>query len=142
MHNNRARKAKKLWTKNDLGELVTCYEAMDENDEAGYVGTQIEDWHAEGVDYKDFAVFYRTMLNPESLRRHSAQQTSRIRLSGVSVSMIGWRSRTSLPTLRVVCNPNDSMSVSTYHHVPSRGIGATTLDRLMNFATRGRDSSL
>ena len=43
-----------------MGEPVTCYEAMDENDEAGYVGTQIEDWHAEGVDYKDFAIFYRT----------------------------------------------------------------------------------
>ena len=33
---------------------------MDENDEAGFVGTRIEDWHAEGVDYKDFAIFYRT----------------------------------------------------------------------------------
>ena len=40
--------------------------------------------------------------------------------------MIGWRSRISLLSLRVVCNPNDSMSVRRIINVPSRGIGATT----------------
>ena len=98
VHNNRSRKAKKLWTENDYGELITCYEAMDESDEAGYVGTQIEDWHSEGVDYKDFAVFYRTNAQSRILRKHSALQTSPIRLSEGSVSMIGWRLKISLPT--------------------------------------------
>ena len=76
VHNNRDRKAKKLWTDNDIGELVTCYEAMDENDEAGYVGTKIAEWHTEGVDYKDFAVFYRT--NAQSRIFEEAFRTANI----------------------------------------------------------------
>lgn len=136
VHNNKARKAKKLWTQNDLGELVTCYEAMDENDEAGYVGTQIEDWHAEGVDYKDFAIFYRT--NAQSRIFEEAFRTANIPYQ--IVGGVGFYDRMEikdlLAYLRVVCNPNDSMSVRRIINVPSRGIGATTLDRLMNFAAR------
>ena len=136
VHNNRARKAKKLWTENDLGELVTCYEAMDENDEAGYVGTQIEDWHAEGVDYNDFAVFYRT--NAQSRIFEEAFRAANIPYQ--IVGGVGFYDRMEikdlLAYLRVMCNPNDSMSVRRIINVPSRGIGATTLDRLINFATR------
>ena len=39
-----------------------------------------------------------------------------------------------LAYLRVICNPNDSMSLRRIINVPSRGIGATTLERLINFA--------
>ena len=136
VHNNRARKAKKLWTKNDLGELVTCYEAMDENDEAGYVGTQIEDWHAEDVDYNAFAVFYRTNAQSRIFEEafHAANIPYQI------VGGVGFYDRMEikdiLAYLRVMCNPNDSMSVRRIINVPSRGIGATTLDRLISFAAR------
>ena len=136
VHNNSARKAKKLWTKNDSGELVTCYEAMDENDEAGYVGTQIQDWHAESVDYKDFAVFYRT--NAQSRIFEEAFRAANIPYQ--IVGGVGFYDRMEikdlLAYLRVVCNPNDSMSVRRIINVPSRGIGATTLDRLISFAAR------
>jgi len=136
VHNNKARKAKKLWTDNDMGEPVTCYEAMDENDEAGYVGTQIEDWHAEGVDYKDFAVFYRT--NAQSRIFEEAFRAADIPYQ--IVGGVGFYDRMEikdlLAYLRVVCNPNDSVSVRRIINVPSRGIGATTLDRLINFAAR------
>ena len=135
VHNNTARKAKKLWTENDLGEPVTCYEAMDENDEAGYVGTQIEDWHTEGVDYSDFAVFYRT--NAQSRIFEEAFRAANIPYQ--IVGGVGFYDRMEikdlLAYLRVVCNPNDSISVRRIINVPSRGIGATTLDRLINFAT-------
>ena len=134
VHNNRARKAKKLWTENDLGEPVTCYEAMDENDEAGYVGTQIEDWHVEGVDYKDFAVFYRT--NAQSRIFEEAFRAANIPYQ--IVGGVGFYDRMEikdlLAYLRIMCNPSDSMSVRRVINVPSRGIGATTLDRLINFA--------
>ncbi len=136
VHNNRARKAKKLWTENDSGELVTCYKAMDENDEAGYVGTKIEDWHAEGVNYKDCAVFYRT--NAQSRIFEEAFRAANIPYQ--IVGGVGFYDRMEikdlLAYLRVVCNPNDSMSVRRIINVPGRGIGATTLDRLINFATQ------
>ena len=134
VHNNRERKAKKLWTENDLGEPVTCYEAMDENDEAGYVGTQIEDWHTEGVDYKDFAVFYRT--NAQSRIFEEAFRTAKIPYQ--IVGGVGFYDRMEikdlLAYLRVMCNPSDSMSLRRIINVPSRGIGSTTLQRLIDFS--------
>ena len=134
VQNNKARKPKKLWTEQEDGELITCYEAMDENDEAGYVGTQIEDWHAEGVDYKDFAVFYRT--NAQSRIFEEAFRTANIPYQ--IVGGVGFYDRMEikdlLAYLRVMCNPNDSMSVRRIINVPSRGIGATTLERLIDFA--------
>ena len=134
VQNNKARKPKKLWTEQEDGELVTCYEAMDESDEAGYVGTQIEDWHAEGVSYKDFAVFYRT--NAQSRIFEEAFRAANIPYQ--IVGGVGFYDRMEikdlLAYLRVMCNPNDSMSVRRIINVPSRGIGATTLERLINFA--------
>ncbi len=134
VQNNKARKPKKLWTEQEDGEQVTCYEAMDESDEAGYVGTQIEDWRAEGVDYKDFAVFYRT--NAQSRIFEEAFRAANIPYQ--IVGGVGFYDRMEikdlLAYLRVMCNPNDSMSVRRIINVPSRGIGATTLERLMDFA--------
>ena len=134
VQNNKARKTKKLWTEQEEGELITCYEAMDENDEAGYVGTQIEDWHAEGVDYKDFAIFYRT--NAQSRIFEEAFRAANIPYQ--IVGGVGFYDRMEikdlLAYLRVMCNPNDSMSVRRIINVPSRGIGATTLERLIDFA--------
>ena len=134
VQNNKARKPKKLWTEQDEGEPVTCYEAMDESDEAGYVGTQIEEWHAEGVNYKDFAVFYRT--NAQSRIFEEAFRAANIPYQ--IVGGVGFYDRMEikdlLAYLRVMCNPNDSMSVRRVINVPSRGIGATTLERLMGFA--------
>ncbi|MYA98962.1 DNA helicase PcrA [Candidatus Poribacteria bacterium] len=134
VQNNKARKPKKLWTEQEDGELITCYEAMDESDEAGYVGSQIEDWHAEGVDYKDFAIFYRT--NAQSRIFEEAFRAANIPYQ--IVGGVGFYDRMEikdlLAYLRVMCNPNDSMSLRRIINVPSRGIGATTLDRLINFA--------
>ena len=134
VQNNKARKSKKLWTEQEDGEQVTCYEAMDENDEAGYVGTQIADWNAEGVDYKDFAVFYRT--NAQSRIFEEAFRAANIPYQ--IVGGVGFYDRMEikdlLAYLRVICNPNDSMSLRRIINVPSRGIGATTLERLIDFA--------
>ena len=134
VHNNTERKTKKLWTENDIGELITCYEAMDENDEAGYVGTRIEDWHAEGVDYKDFAIFYRT--NAQSRIFEEALRTANIPYQ--IVGGVGFYDRMEikdlLAYLHVMCNPNDAMSLRRIINVPSRGIGSTTLQRLIDFA--------
>jgi DNA helicase-2/ATP-dependent DNA helicase PcrA len=134
VQNNKERKAKKLWTENDEGELLTCYEAMDERDEAGFVGTKIEDWHAEGVDYKDFAIFYRT--NAQSRIFEEALRAANIPYQ--IVGGLGFYDRMEIKDLmaylRVMCNPRDSISLRRIINVPNRGIGATSLERLMNFA--------
>ena len=140
VQNNKARKPKKLWTEQEDGEPITCYEAVDESDEAGYVGTKIEDWNAEGVDYKDFAVFYRT--NAQSRIFEEAFRAADIPYQ--IVGGVGFYDRMEvkdlLAYLRVMCNPNDSMSIRRLINISgslnnhAKGIGATTVERLNNFA--------
>ncbi|MBI1928345.1 hypothetical protein HYR99_29390, partial [Candidatus Poribacteria bacterium] len=67
VRNNRRRKEKKLWTDNSVGDRIICYEATDENDEAG---------------------------NLAPLRTPSGTRIFRIRLWEASDSMNGWKSKT------------------------------------------------
>ncbi len=132
--NNTRRRDKKLWTKNETGEPLICYEAMDENDEVGFVVKQIEDWHADGVNYSDFAIFYRT--NTQSRKFEEAFNTAKIPYQ--IIGGIGFYNRMEikdlLAYLRIMCNRGNSMSIRRVINVPSRGIGATTLQRLIDFA--------
>ncbi len=134
VRNNKARKAKRLWTENEEGDPVFCYEAINENDEANYVVTQIENLHAEGVDYADFAIFYRTTAQSrvfeEALRRGNIPYQI--------IGGLGFYDRMEikdlLAYLRVICNPDDSISLRRIINVPGRGIGKKTIQRLIDFA--------
>ena len=134
VRNNKNRKEKQLWTEKVKGDPVICYEAIDQNDEANYVVTQIKNLHAEGVDYADFAVFYRTTAQSrvfeEALRRGNIPYQI--------VGGLGFYDRMEikdlLAYLRVICNPNDSISLRRIINVPGRGIGRKTVERLIDFA--------
>lgn len=134
VRNNKYRKDKELWTENEKGDPVICYEAIDQNDEANYVVTQIETLHREGVDYADFAVFYRTTAQSrvfeEALRRGNIPYQI--------IGGLGFYDRMEikdlLAYLRVICNPDDSISLRRIINVPGRGIGMKTIQRLVDFA--------
>ena len=135
VRNNKDRKEKRLWTENEQGDPVFCYEAMDENDEANYVVAQIENLHTEGVDYADFAIFYRTTAQSrvfeEALRRGNIPYQI--------IGGLGFYDRMEikdlLAYLRVICNPDDSISLRRIINVPGRGIGMKTVQKLIDFAT-------
>src|SRR5262245_9394865 len=73
--NNRSRKDKRLWTVNAEGEPASVFRAWDEHEEAAFVAQAIRGLHAQGVDYRDTAVFYRTNAQSrvleDALRRAS-----------------------------------------------------------------------
>ncbi|RKU39603.1 ATP-dependent DNA helicase PcrA [Candidatus Poribacteria bacterium] len=134
VRNNKNRKEKKIWTENAKGDPVICYEAIDQNDEANYVVTQIESLHAEGVDYADFAIFYRTTAQSrvfeEVLRRGNIPYQI--------IGGLGFYDRMEikdlLAYLRVISNPDDSISLRRVINIPRRGIGMKTIQRLIDFA--------
>ena len=140
VRNNKARKEKRLWTENEKGDPVICYEAINESDEANYVATQIENLHVEGVDYADFAIFYRTTA--QSRVFEEAFRAANIPYQ--IVGGVGFYDRMEikdlLAYLRVMCNPDDSISLRRIINVPGRGIGMKTVQRLIDFAANERIS--
>ncbi|MGB9626286.1 MAG: ATP-dependent helicase, partial [Phycisphaerae bacterium] len=131
---NRDRKKKTLWTHNAEGERVRIVECDDGAGEAKYIAEQIQEARAAGVSCHDMAIFYRinalTRLLEEALR--GAAIPYRI------VRGVEFYSRKEIKDvvayLRVLVNPRDEVSLLRIINTPTRGIGATTVERLRDRA--------
>ncbi len=132
---NRGRKVKRLWTENEVGELVGFCHARDEGDEATFIMETIRHLAVqEGYDFDDFAVFYR--VNAQSRVLEDA-----LRRAVVPYAIVGGlrfyerkEIRDLVAYLRLIANPADSVSFLRVVNVPARGIGRGTLDRVSELA--------
>jgi DNA helicase-2/ATP-dependent DNA helicase PcrA len=138
---NTARRDKRLWTENVEGERAFVYRAWDENEEAGWVAQTLRALRAEGLDYRDAAVFYRT--NAQSRVLEDALRRASIPYLIVGGVRFYERSeiKDMVAYLRLLVNPLDDMAFRRAVAAPARGIGKATLDRLTEFV-RGRGLSL
>ncbi len=137
IRNNRGRKPKTLWTTNAKGEAISRYQAENEHDEAAYVAMEIERLREiESRSYRDFAVFYRT--NAQS--RVFEEVFMRCGLPYKIVGGLRFYERQEikdvLAYLRVICDPEDTISLKRIINVPKRGIGKMTLSALDLIAQR------
>jgi DNA helicase II / ATP-dependent DNA helicase PcrA len=135
IQHNRSRKPKKLWTSNPAGELLTYYNAQDEGDEAYYAAKEMIRLEREGAfNYKDMAVLYRT--NAQS--RIFEENFMRLGIPYIIVGGTKFYERKEIKDmmayLRVVANPADTVALLRIINVPRRGIGDTTIGKLMTFA--------
>src|SRR5215472_3628124 len=139
--NNRARRDKRLWTENAEGDPAQVYRAWDESEEAGWVAQTVRSLHAQGLEYGDVAVFYRTNAQSrvleDALRRASVPY--------VIVGGVRFYERREikdlLAYLRLTVNPGDDVAFRRAIAAPSRGVGKASLDRLAD-AARSQGRSL
>ncbi|HOQ16802.1 MAG TPA: DNA helicase PcrA [Defluviitaleaceae bacterium] len=132
--NNYGRKQKNLWTENEQGDLIELKCCMDEHDEAEYVVREIDKQAKEGRAYKDFAVLYRTNAQSRVLEEHLVRYSIPYRLFGSIRFYERKEIKDILAYLRVILNPNDDLSLKRIINVPKRGIGATTISKVEEFA--------
>jgi len=142
IENNVRRHPKNLWTGAERGEKVLWYVAADEHDEARYIIDQILRLEREDAElrHRDFAVFYRT--NAQSRVLEDEFRTARIPYTIVGSLRFYDRKEIKdiLAYLRVIANPNDSVSLRRIVNTPPRGIGKATLERSEQFASERRIS--
>lgn len=135
IENNTGRKPKNLWTDNGTGREITYFQAMDERDEARFVIEQLQRLQREeNMRLGDMAVLYRTNTQSRVFEEMLIK-------SGISYNMVGGMKfyerkeiKDILAYLRVIFNPNDSLSLLRIINVPRRGIGDATLGRLQAYA--------
>lgn len=132
--NNTERKPNNLWTQNPAGKQIVYYQAQDERDEARFVVEQAQGLLRQGLHYGDMAVLYR--LNTQSRVFEEI-----LNKSGIAYTMVGGvkfydrrEIRDAMAYLKVLYNPYDTMSLQRVINVPKRGIGATTLAKLNDYA--------
>ncbi|VYU67826.1 AAA family ATPase [Clostridium tertium] len=133
--NNANRKSKALRTEQEAGNKIKVYRAYSDADEGNFVATQIRKIKsAEKKDYKDFAILYRTnaqsRIFEESLRRNDIPY----KILGGTRFYDRKEIKDMLSYLKVLVNPNDSISLKRIINVPKRGIGDATVGKVTDFA--------
>lgn len=142
IENNFNRKVKKLWTENDEGQPITYYHAQSEQDEGRYVLSQIQSLLRDGYHYDDFAILYRTNAQSRVMEENLLKSNIPFRLVGGQRFFERLEIKDLLAYLRLIVNPQDDLSFRRIVNSPKRGIGATSLDKLNDFASMHQFSLL
>src|SRR5205823_4531094 len=134
IENNRERKPKNLWSELGEGEPVRVLEVEDEHAEARFVAAEIAMLVEQGYSGSEIAVFYRTNAQSRVLEDVLVRQ-------GIAYQVIGGprfyeraEIKDLLAYLQVLDNPYDAVSLLRIANRPRRGIGDSTLARLMTYA--------
>ncbi|MFQ8592350.1 MAG: 3'-5' exonuclease [Thomasclavelia spiroformis] len=132
---NKNRMEKELFTELDDGPKVLHYSGVDEEAEANFVCDTIEEiiHKEEGVNYHDFAILYRANYLSRSFEQKLIQRQIDYRIFGGLKFFNRKEIKDALSYIRLMVNQDD-LSFERIVNVPSRGVGAKTLERIQNVA--------
>ena len=139
--NNAQRKGKTLYTDRSGGEPVRFYESADERGEAAYVVGELLRLRDAGAALGDAAIFYRTHSQSRPLEEELLKYNLPYLVVGGTRFYDRAEVKDALAYLRVLHNPDDAESLLRIINRPTRGIGRTTVGRLLELAEE-RDTSL
>jgi DNA helicase-2/ATP-dependent DNA helicase PcrA len=135
INNNKGQIPKELWTENGEGEKIRLVRTMTDNEEGKFVADTIQEQKLRNhYSNRDFAILYRTNAQSrafeESLRR-----------MGIAYTMYGGVSfyarkeiKDFVAYLRLIINTRDEEALKRIINYPVRGIGKTTIDKIMLIA--------
>jgi DNA helicase-2/ATP-dependent DNA helicase PcrA len=132
---NRSRSPKQLWSEFSGGAQIILHGAANAHDEAKWVVEKIRELQREEKKTPDdFAILCR--INAQSRPFEEAFMRARLPLKLVGTQRFYERREIKdlIAYLKVLFNPQDSVSLSRIINVPARGIGATTIGKLQNLA--------
>ena len=135
IRNNQGRKGKVLWTDHEAGDKVVCHTAMNEQDEAQYVSTQILAGFSKGRKWKDHAVLYRMNAQSNMVEQAFKRNGIPYRIIGGTRFFDRAEVKDMLSYLCVVHNPDDDLRLTRIINNPPRGIGAATIEKAQAIAT-------
>lgn len=138
---NTTRTDKELWTAEPDGLPVQVHATYDEAEEAYAVASRISAQAAIGArNYGDFAVLYRANAQSYTLERALLQHRVPYQIIGGVRFYDRKEIKDIIAYLRLLYQPNDRMSFTRIVNVPTRGIGATSLEKFMTWqASSGMD---
>ncbi len=132
--NNRGRKPKKLWTQNGSGELVTVYNASNEHDEAKYIADKISELYSNGGTFSDYAILYRMNAQSRVVEDTLLRNAIPYKVFGGLRFYDRKEIKDLTSYLRLVQNSQDNVAFTRIVNVPKRGIGDTTVDKILSLA--------
>jgi DNA helicase-2/ATP-dependent DNA helicase PcrA len=138
---NAGRLGKKLWTDGRDGEPIRLYAAFNEYDEAEFVVNRMRDYLDGRGRYSDLAVLYRSNAQSRVLEEALIRGRLPYRIYGGLRFFERAEVKDALAWLRLIANRDDDVSFERAIGTPSRGVGATSLEKLRE-AARTTQASL
>lgn len=133
--NNSEGKKLNLWSSKSDGELITYVRCEDEIKEANYVITKIKELVQQGYKYSDMAVLYRTNAQSRVVEDAFVRNNIPHNIIGSYYFYNRKEIKDLIAYLKLIYNPNDSVSLERIINVPKRGIGTKSIENLRNKAT-------
>ena len=129
--NNKQRHGKTLWSQMGEGKTITHAVASTPEDEAKWIAREIHELHKDGRPWDSIAVMYRSNIQAKILEEE-------LRTASIPYVMYGGQQfferkevKDVIAYLRVALNPKDELALRRIINYPARGIGATTVERLV-----------
>lgn len=137
--NNINRKLKTLRSNKEDGEAVSWIQANNEYSEAEFVINRlISHKMKDGYKNKDFAIFYRTNAQSRVFEDSLRKENLPYRVVGGLKFYDRKEIKDIISYLKLIANPNDSISLQRIINTPARGIGKTSFDKLFEISQSAR----
>lgn len=129
---NKAQLQKNVWTANDNGDHISLIKAASDNEEGRLVATSIfEEKAQKNLRNTDFAILYRTNSQSRALEEALRKLSIKYKIIG-GLSFYQRREIKDLISyLRFTINQNDEQALRRIINYPKRGIGDTTVDKII-----------
>jgi DNA helicase-2/ATP-dependent DNA helicase PcrA len=139
---NETKLDKVVWTANEEGSKIKVHRSLTDGDEGRYVASTIwENKMQNQLNNSDFAVLYRTNAQSRAIEDALRKRDIPYRIYGGLSFYQRKEIKDVLSYLRLIINPNDEEALKRIINFPARGIGQTTIDKLI-VAANGYDKSI
>lgn len=129
---NRDRLEKTVWTANEEGSPITVNRSISDNDEGRFVADDIFSTKMhERLPNKSFAILYRTNAQSRSMEEALRKMNIPYRIYGGISFYQRKEVKDLISYFRLTCNPKDEEALKRVINYPTRGIGQSTIDKLM-----------
>jgi DNA helicase-2/ATP-dependent DNA helicase PcrA len=133
INNNNARLGKNLWTQNDEDENIEISSVYDSSEEAINIGEKIEEKIRDNRKLSEIAVLVRTISQMREIEE-------RFISIGLPYRVVGTKFfdrleiKDAIAYVRIICNSSDNLAFERVINTPRRGIGPTTIKKLLDIS--------
>jgi len=129
---NKSRLDKTVWTENDAGPPIVVHRSPTDGEEGRYVASSIfENRMNHQLRNGDFAILYRTNAQSRAMEDALRKRDIPYRIYGGLSFYQRKEIKDVLAYLRLIINPKDEEALKRVINYPTRGIGNTTVDKLV-----------
>ena len=132
--NNPHRHGKTLWSEHAAGEPITHAVAQDVEQEAKWIAQEIRRLKDAGRRWEDIAILYRSNIQAKGLEDELRQHEIPYNMFGGQEFFERKEVKDLIAYLRVALNPRDELSLRRIINYPARGIGTTTIEKIVALA--------